>query len=167
MPLVDLFTLYLYHIKRELSRMKRVLCSIFEMNPLSKRCHFTVRPDFLGEGPHTVSLFPGWDSMTHVDSQGLGLRFAQKRKRVWTMRPWDVRVSRNFLSREYGFHVCQGSREKLEEAFLIGRLSYFDTHSLIVYLFLDVCLFSTRRAEADGHWAISCNYLYPLRLPSA
>lgn len=60
-------------------------------------------------------------------------------------------MNQNFLSGEYGFHVCQGYREKLEEAFLIGRLFCFDTHSLIVYLFLDVCLFSTRRAEADGH----------------
>lgn len=56
MPLVDLFSLSLRHSKQELSRMKRGLCSISAMKPLSKRGHLLVRPGFHGEdmGP-TVS----------------------------------------------------------------------------------------------------------------
>lgn len=166
MPLVGLFHLCLYHIKQELSRMKRVLCSISEMNPLSKRCHCTVRPGFPGEGlrPTQSQWFLAetpWLTMT-LRSQERGS--CKREHRVLIACTWGVRRNQNFLPENTDLF---SSGRNSNRSYLRAAFSASTHRALHFIYFLMFVFFSTCRAYVAWHWAVSCHYLYPLRLPSA
>ena len=91
MPLVGLFNLYLHHIKHKFSRMKRVLCSISEMN-LSVRDATSQWGQALHER--------GWDPHTLLDSCPSlcdSWSLSGPRSEVHAVPIWGLRENQNFL----------------------------------------------------------------------
>lgn len=107
--------------------MKRVLCSI------SERCHLgEAWLSGKGDGTHTLSLIPGWDSMTHVDSPGLGLRFVQKGAQGTNDECLRCQNEPELPSREYGFMFVRALGRNSKRSYWLGTFSAL-THTALYF----------------------------------